>query len=104
MWCRCATLIAALTTPHACGGFALPADSPALRAAWSSADDDWRLRPVEGSDFLAFGDAAYKGMVDDEYRTPLYAAAISRRLKVCDGLLVARIHYGAGVTTSGRIN
>ena len=51
-----------------------------LRAAWSSADADWRIQR-DDSPFIAFNEESYRAMADDVNRTPLYEEALTRRLR-----------------------
>jgi len=62
---------------------------PKLGAVWGATDG------LNGDDFVAFDESAYKAMVDDARRTPLFEEAIRRRLKGREGELVV-LDIGTG--------
>ena len=79
--------LAAAAAPH------LPAladlAQPLLRAEWGATDG------LNGDDFVAFDESAYKAMVDDARRTPLFEEAIKKRLSGREGELVV-LDIGTG--------
>jgi hypothetical protein len=62
---------------------------PKLGTAWGATDG------LNGDDFVAFDESAYKAMADDARRTPLFEEAIRRRLRGNEGQLIV-LDIGTG--------
>ena len=88
---RRSLLAAACAAPAA--GFALPAfaaDSSPLSFAWTATDGF--SNATDG--FITFDEGAYAAMRDDESRTPIFEAAIKKRLAGTDDQVVVDIGTG----------
>ena len=89
---RRSLLAAACAAPAA--GFALSvfasADSPPLSFAWTATDGF--SNATDG--FITFDEGAYAAMRDDESRTPIFEAAIKKRLAGTDDQVVVDIGTG----------
>lgn len=62
---------------------------PKLGTVWGATDG------LNGDDFVAFDESAYKAMADDARRTPLFEEAIRRRLRGKEGQLIV-LDIGTG--------